>query len=355
MTRPAGFDDHAGARRGSAPAPAGPVEARAPPAARSTSSLSPPTRRNDFGRDARRPDAARRDRALDVGAREPVSCADDGVEASRRGDVLLRASAWGLAGSVRPGAARRSPAGPRRTRSRVGEVEHGPDMQIDEVDHVSARTRAAHARSVRLPSAPPEDQTERHRVTRCSGRGTPSRRSAPRRSASPPAKNHGALPHAERTARVRREPEREHARRSRRSGPSARARSAHSFVSRSRSEDERPRRRTAGRPAARRASTALPARLRLGVLDAEVDVRQRLDPRLLDRLAAPLADPVGPGVDALEGAIDLLRAGRGRSSRSTGPSRVRTWPCRRRRTRRPARRRRTCRTASWRRCSPRSW
>src|SRR4051794_38377114 len=62
------------------------------------------------------------------------------------------------------------------------------------------------------------------------------------------------------------------------------------------------------RPPRRRAASieGSAARARLRVLDAEVDVRQRLDPGFLDRLAAHLADPVGAVVHPLERPIDLL-------------------------------------------------
>src|SRR5205814_4337201 len=50
----------------------------------------------------------------------------------------------------------------------------------------------------------------------------------------------------------------------------------------------------------------LPAILGLGVLDAELHVRERLQPRLLDRLAALHADAEGSLVEALERSVDLL-------------------------------------------------
>src|SRR6266508_2993795 len=66
---------------------------------------------------------------------------------------------------------------------------------------------------------------------------------------------------------------------------------------------------TGGRPARRRAPvTAVSlsgACLSLGVLDAEVRVRQRLQPSLLDGLAAPGADPIGAVVHPGQRPVDL--------------------------------------------------
>ena len=81
---------------------------------------------------------------------------------------------------------------------------------------------------------------------------------------------------------------------------------------------------------------------------------QGLDPRLLDRLAAALAEPVGLRIHPLQGARRSSAGGPARCSRSTDPSRARTWRCRRPPTRRRAPRRRPCPTASPRRSPRRS-
>src|SRR4029077_11924202 len=89
-------------------------------------------------------------------------------------------------------------------------------------------------------------------------------------------------------------------------GPEANARSAQSFVQRSSRYAIAAVPNTIAAPRRATRSTCLPTRARLGVLDAEVDVREGLDPGLLDRLAASFADPVGPRVDLLERPVDLL-------------------------------------------------
>src|SRR5436190_13019396 len=80
--------------------------------------------------------------------------------------------------------------------------------------------------------------------------------------------------------------------------------SAHSFESRSRPKT------AAAVPNSQAALrtprvTALPTGLRLSVLDAQVDVGKGLDAGLLDRLAAPVAQAVGPGVHTPDRAVDL--------------------------------------------------
>src|SRR4029077_17822292 len=82
---------------------------------------------------------------------------------------------------------------------------------------------------------------------------------------------------------------------------------AHTLVTRSTAKTTAAVEKRMVAPRRARASTDLPVCLRLGVLEAEADVRKGLHPRLLDRLPASLADPVRPGVDPREGPIDLLQ------------------------------------------------
>ena len=162
-------------------------------------------------------------------------------------------------------------------------------------------------RSVRLPSAPPSTSPsasggDRTRVPE--GRHDDQHRDHHGGRREEPGR---VLPEAERTAGVRREPEREHP-----GDDLDRVAGQPLFGPDLREAVEREDEACGGEEPERTATPCAvhgPYRrdLRLRVLDAEVDVGQRLDARLLDRLAAALAGSVAAVVDALERAVDLAQ------------------------------------------------
>ena len=207
----------------------------------------------------------------------------------------------------------------------VGQVEDRPDPQVDEVRHVPRDARTVERAVGQVAERSPEDQPERD--------GDAEPRQARREATTmttettivAPANIHGALrPEPERAAGVRRvvndrTPGITSTGPGRRGWPRPTPWSARSSRVGDGRDREQPRGDLARPPRPRR----LPPRLRLRVLDAEVHVRQRLQAGLLDRLAAPRADPVGPLVDAARARARSSPAGPGRCSRSTGRVRAR--------------------------------
>ena len=161
--------------------------------ARSTSSRSPPASRWAFGRGLPSTRTSpRRDRPLDLGPRRARQRRDDGVEPARR-----RPQGPGLSGHRR----RRAPRAASERRGdqqqrpdhdrRVRHVEDRPDVHVDEVDDLAARTPVPRVtRSSRLPRAPPRISP---RATDCS-RGRSRNATTPTITltvAAATTKNHG--------------------------------------------------------------------------------------------------------------------------------------------------------------------
>ena len=212
-------DRPAGARPRSGPAPAAPSASsgvlgdgcrprRARRRAGGTTSSAPRRRRArdpPRWRAARRPAGAREPRATTASSR-PGSATNVSALIDDRPVGGLGARSGDRRGTSRPPASR-----PPITIARVGDVEHRPDLQVDEVDHVPVKRSPRVRRSVRLPSAPAEHEPERERGERGSCGGTPSTtistETTTRRRREEPGR---VLPEAERAAGVRREPEGEH-------------------------------------------------------------------------------------------------------------------------------------------------
>ena len=364
--RPAGFDDDDEMRRpGSGPEPGPPAAQRwRRGSASSTSSrLAAGQSERLRPRGAVDRDAPARDRALDVGARGAGQRRHDGVEpAGRRDEPAQRIAGRRLREPRRAAAPSRhgqnhEQEGADHDRRRRPRLNTGQTCEDRRSRRPRRTARTADDRSIRLPERAAEDQPERD--------GLQDRSRAERRSPTITT-THGdrggreeprgpVAEDAEGAPGVRREPETAATPAITSRGWSAQRPLRPDLVSRSRTSTI-PAVAQRMRPPRRRAAStgALPARLRLCVLDAQIDVRERLDPRLLDRLAASFADPVRAGVDPLRAPDRSSASGRARSARSRDPSRARTSRCRHRPTRRRGPRRRTGRTGSRRTTCPRS-
>ena len=298
VTGPAGFATTSRCSSSNRTATGGPSGRAGHRSARCTTTRSPPSSRKDFalGRPSTRTSPAAIARCTSARG-DPISRRQDGVQPSRR----RRRTPYGTSsGAPRRDVGRtllaegrpRDDDRPDDDRA-VGEVEHRPDVQVDEVDDVARRGRDHGGRGRRgCRARPPRTSPSASGVTRRSASGRRSDDQHRTTISVAAAKNHGR-----RCPRLKAPPVFVVYRRVRTPGsartacPRGRARPT-TFVTWSTAKTTAAVGKRIVAPRRARASTDLPARPRLGVLDAEVDVRKRLDPRLLDRLAAALADPV---------------------------------------------------------------